>query len=636
MGKNNKASNGKAKDSMKVVASEVKKVEDIPVNPPVSIVTISQFKRSACLQILNDLISEQTYQNILEWVIVEGSKSDEDAQKNADFIKSLNTRVPVVYIPRTDPPAKLGELRNRGNTACKGDITVVMDDDDYYPAERIAHAVEKLSKTGAEIAGCSAMYIYDYFLESLYKFREFGPYHSTNNCMAWKKSYLEKNKHAPEKESGEEASFTLEFKNPMVQLDPAKTIVVSSHNENTYNKRELLIGGTHKINPNLHPVYEPLTRYIKDVYYSRYKNIFYSSYDSPYDIVYMTGGFSNPWDPKDTSLGGSEQAVVHLSTEWFQKGKKVAVYGQVPEGTYQGVDYIDWKKFPFNAQHNILILWRLFGLTSVATFPYKAKHIWHDTHDNLEGGLFPEIWHKSKARVQKVFFKSPYHRRVFEKSTNERLSDSKCIIIPNGIRLEQFLVNKDNVPRNPYRLCYCSCYTRGLANILIYMWPIIYKIEPRAELHVYYGMNGINDENFKKAMRELLSQPGVMDHGRQPMEMIIREKYMSSFHLYINESNREIDCISIRESLATGAIPLISNFGVFKDRDGIHFDIVDQSSYQNIGLQISQLFQKKAELDSYRSQIKSSHLLVSWSAIADQWLEKAVDDAPIKVLEMDD
>ena len=32
-------------------------------------------------------------------------------------------------------------------------------------------------------------------------------------------------------------------------------------------------------------------------------------------------------------------------------------------------------------------------------------------------------------------------------------------------------------------------------------------------------------------MKLLLAQPGVMDHDRQPMDMIIREKYLSTFHL---------------------------------------------------------------------------------------------------------
>jgi glycosyltransferase involved in cell wall biosynthesis len=587
--------------------------------PTVSLVTISQKKRFSCLEILRDLIQAQTYTNILEWVIVEGSKTEEDALSNENAIKTLESKVPIVYIPRTDG-AKLGELRNRGNNTCKGDITVVMDDDDYYPPQRVEHAVDKLSKTKAEIAGCSAMYIYDYFLEGLYKFNEFGPNHSTNNCMAWKKEYLKKNKHDSDKDSAEESSFTFNFKEPMVQLDPEKTIVVSSHDGNTYNKREILIGGTHKVNQTVAQIHLPGTKYIKEPYFSRYKAIFYKEYDSPYDITYFTGGFSGAWDPKDRKLGGSEQAVVHLSNEWVKQGKSVVVYGQIPESTVDGVVYKDWKTFPFEARHKVLILWRMFGLLCAAPFPIKADHIWHDTHDNLSGGIFPDVWMKSKKKVQKIFFKSEYHRSEFEKNTAEPLKDSMCVILPNGIRTESFLQNRDKVQRNPYRFCYCSCYTRGLANILQHMWPIIHQIEPRAELHVYYGMNGVRDENFKKGMQMLLSQPGVMDHGRQPMEYIVREKYLSSFHLYITETTGEIDCISIRESLATGAIPLISNFGVFKHRDGIHFDLVDQKSFATIAMQILELFKKQDLLEKLRQDFKKSPLLVSWSEIAKQWV----------------
>lgn len=586
----------------------------------VSIVTISQWKRFNCLEILRDLIKDQTYNNTIEWVIVEGSRTEEDASKNAEAIKGLESKVPIVYLP-FEPGLKLGALRNKGNEACKGDITVVMDDDDYYPPQRIEHAVEKLTGTKAQIAGCSAMYIYDYFLQRLYKFREFGPNHSTNNCMAWKRDYLKKNKHDPEKDFGEESSFTFAFKEPMVQLDAEKTIVVSSHDSNTYNKRELLVGGTHDINKTIYQVNQKVTELIKEPYFSKLKGIFYKETVSPYDIVYFTGGFSSPWDPKDGTLGGSEQAIVHLTTEWSKKGKKVAVYGQVPEMTYKGVEYIDWKKFPFQAKHKVVIVWRLFGLLCAGPFPIQAEHLWHDTHDNLKEGLFPSLWSKYGKIFEKIFFKSLYHRSEFEKYSGEKLKDSRCVVIPNGLRVEQFQENRDGVQRNPYRFCYCSCYTRGLAQILQVVWPIVYKIEPRAELHVYYGMNAVKDEKFKNGMLGLLSQPGVMDHGRQSMDIIIREKYMSNFHLYISETTAEIDCISIRESLITGAIPLLSNFGLFKDRAGIHFDITDQKSYQMIGLQLAQLLQKQDTLQAYREELKKSPLIVDWARIAQAWLD---------------
>lgn len=589
--------------------------------PSVSIVTITQLKRFNCLQIARDLIKEQTYKNIIEWVIVEGSKSKDDAKLNGENIRQLlensGLTFPIVYVEWSD--VKLGELRNRGNKTCKGDITVVFDDDDYYFPDRVEHAVDKLIHSPAKIAGCSAVMIYDYFLDRLYKFKPFGPNHTTNNCMAWKKEYLQYNSHDSSKEMSEEASFTKQFTEPMVQLEAEHTIIVSSHDGNTFNKRELLIGGTHNINPTLSEV-PNINKYIKESYYNRYKEIFVKSKKSEYDIEYFAGGFSIKWDPRDMSLGGSEQAIVNLVNNWVKMGKKVAVYGEVPEIKFNGVDYIDWKKFRYEDEHNVVILWRLYGLWCAAPFKFNAKYIWLDCHDNF-GGQFPDAWKQYGDKViNKIFFKSNFHKDEFEKNVGIKLSKDRYIIIPNGVRVEGFLENKDKIVKEPYRFCYCSCYRRGIIEIVKYMWPIIYQLEPRAELHVYYGMDNIKDEQSKAILKEVLSQPGVMDHGRQPMEIIAREKHRSSFQLYVTNTPIEIDCISIRESLATGCIPLLSNFGVFKDREGIHFDLndTDPKCYQNIALKIVQLI-KQDKLNGYREQIKKSPLLINWEQIAIKW-----------------
>ena len=135
-------------------------------------------------------------------------------------------------------------------------------------------------------------------------------------------------------------------------------------------------------------------------------------------------------------------------------------------------------------------------------------------------------------------------------------------------------------------------------------------------------MDNINDDKMKQMLRQFLSQPGVMDHGRQPMEIIIREKYMSSFHLYVTNTPIEIDCISIRESLATGAIPLISNYGVFKDREGVHFDLKDNDMkcYQMLAIKICELMRQGSQLNVFRDQMKKSKLLINWSDTAQEWI----------------
>jgi glycosyltransferase involved in cell wall biosynthesis len=592
--------------------------------PTVSIITITQLKRFNCLEIARDLIKDQTYKNIIEWVIVEGSKTQEDAKLNSHNIKQLiensGLDFQIVYVEWAN--GKLGELRNRGNKSCKGDITVVFDDDDYYFSDRIEHAVDKLTHSNAKIAGCSAVLIYDYFLNRLYKFKSFGPNHSTNNCMAWKKEYLINNSHDLSKEMAEEASFTNNFSEPMVQLEAEHSIIVSSHDGNTFNKRELLVGGTHKINPTLSEV-PNILKYINESYFNRYKQLFVKSEKSKYDIEYFAGGFSIKWDPRDMSLGGSEQAIVNLVNNWVKMGKKVAVYGEVPEINFNGVDYISWKKFRFEDEHNIVILWRLYGLWCAAPYSFKSSQIWLDCHDNF-GGQFPEAWQNYGEKVvNKIFFKSNFHKDEFEKCCNTKITSDKYVIIPNGIRVEGFLENKEKIQREPFRFCYCSCYRRGIIEIVKYMWPIIYQLEPRAELHIYYGMENIKDEQSVNVLKDVLSQPGVMDHGRQPMEIIAREKHRSSFQLYVTNTPIEIDCISIRESLATGCIPLLSNFGVFKDREGIHFDLnpTDSKSYQNIALKIIQLMKQPELLHGYREKIKKSPLLINWEQVAKQWID---------------
>lgn len=212
----------------------------------VSLLTITQWARTKCLKNLVAFINKQTYTGIVEWVIVEGSKTEKEAEQNKEFIlnvnemniNEININVPINYIPYA-AGAKLSDLRNRGNAACKGNIIVCMDDDDYYPPKRVESAVINLQHSTKQIAGCSYAYMYHYPLDKLYKFKSFGKNHSTNNCLAYKKEYLLTHRHLPGLDCGEEMSFTNGFTEPMLQLDSEDCIVISSHRANTFDKTPL-------------------------------------------------------------------------------------------------------------------------------------------------------------------------------------------------------------------------------------------------------------------------------------------------------------------------------------------------------------------------------------------------------------
>ena len=195
----------------------------------------------------------------------------------------------IVYLNYSNQ--KLSDLRNMGNNKCKGDIIVCMDDDDYYPPERVQHAVETLEKSDCLIAGCTDIYMYEYFLERLYKFKGFHSYHSTNNVMAFKREYLQKHRHASGLDRAEESSFTNHFTAPMVQLDAKKSIIVSSHNYNTFSKREMCISSSLGTHPILDDFGGGIIHYIPSNIFNKirnnFKNISYSSetLDRQYSLV---------------------------------------------------------------------------------------------------------------------------------------------------------------------------------------------------------------------------------------------------------------------------------------------------------------------------------------------------------------
>jgi hypothetical protein len=344
-----------------------------------------------------------------------------------------------------------------------------------------------------------------------------------------------------------------------------------------------------------------------------------------YDIIYFTGGFCKKWDPCDKGLGGSEQAVVHLSTEWVKLGKSVCVYGNFDkEVKYNNIFFRRWQNFDYNKEYNVVIIWRLYGFISSAPIGIKCKHLYLDLHDNMKfNSQFKKLWNKYESfskQIEYVFFKSEFHKNEF--CNNIKYVPHK--IIMNGIRDDIFGKNVENVVREKYRFCYCSAYTRGLLDILNSIWPHIYKAQPRAELHIYYGIPDklLENEKYMTALNKLLAQPGVMDHGRQSAELIAIEKYRSNFHLYLSNSDEEIDCISIRESCLTGCIPIISNYGVFRDRVGIHmnYDPKNKDLVNHCIKQILDIINKDEMCNKIRSTISKTKMVTTWNEVAKEWL----------------
>jgi glycosyltransferase involved in cell wall biosynthesis len=189
-------------------------------------------------QFLPNLIHQfnyQTYpQEYMELIIL-----DDSPESNADIIPS-QANIKYTHLKEK---LILGKKRNLINSMATGDIIVCFDDDDFYSQERVAHAVIKLQSSKCQIAGSSIIHIYYPKLNKIFQFGPYAPYHGTNGTMAYTKKYLKTHSYLDDKTQAEEAHFTNNFSEPMVQLDPHKVMLCIAHNKNTVEKDQFLNQG---------------------------------------------------------------------------------------------------------------------------------------------------------------------------------------------------------------------------------------------------------------------------------------------------------------------------------------------------------------------------------------------------------
>jgi flagellar motility protein MotE (MotC chaperone) len=175
----------------------------------------------------------------MEWIIIDDG---------TDPIEDLIASHPRVKYFKYDTKMTLGKKRNLLHEKSRGEILVYMDDDDYYPPERVSHAVHMLvTHPEALCAGSSEIYIYFKHINQMKKFGPYGPNHATAGTFAFKRKLLKQHKYNDEACLAEERAFLKDYTVPFVQLNPMKVILVFSHEHNTFDKRKLLVNANPQV-----------------------------------------------------------------------------------------------------------------------------------------------------------------------------------------------------------------------------------------------------------------------------------------------------------------------------------------------------------------------------------------------------
>ena len=202
--------------------------------PFVSVCTPT-FNRRPFIPIMFQCFLNQNYpKDRMEWIIV-----DDGTDSIADLVSASG--ISQIRYFREEKKMALGEKRNYMHSKVKGTIIVYMDDDDYYPPERVSHAVDTLdANRDALCVGASEIYIYFKHIQQMWQSGPYGPNHATAGTFAFRTELLKTSRYEDRAALAEEKLFLKNYTVPFAQLDPLKTILVFSHEHNTFDKRKLL------------------------------------------------------------------------------------------------------------------------------------------------------------------------------------------------------------------------------------------------------------------------------------------------------------------------------------------------------------------------------------------------------------
>ena len=244
-------------------------LDDLPF---VSVCTPT-FNRRPFIPFLICCFEQQTYpKSKIEWIIIDDG---------TDPIGDLVSHIPQVKYFFYEQKMELGKKRNLMHSKCCGDYVVYMDDDDYYPPERISHGVKMLmDHSDYLIAGSSEMHIYFGSKKRIYQCGPYGKNHATAATFVFKRELLDTTSYDENNAIAEESFFLKKYSIPMLQLETRKTILVFSHKNNSFDKNYLIENAeTTRTRPSPYSLDDFITDSVLDQFYVHDMNQILTHYD---------------------------------------------------------------------------------------------------------------------------------------------------------------------------------------------------------------------------------------------------------------------------------------------------------------------------------------------------------------------
>ncbi len=235
-------------------------------------VLMPTYNRRKFIPTIIEIYKNQTYnKNRMEWIIL-----DDGTDKVQDLFEIASKTIPNIKYIYEPIKLNIGAKRNKLIKEATGDIIVWMDDDDYYPNNRISLVVSTLANNKSiNIVGSSQLYLYYTDTKKIYTVGPFSAYHGTNGTIGIRTAFAKKRTYDESVTFAEEAKYFDNFTIPLKQLDPIKTMLVICHNANTYDKK--ILRGDYQDKYQKNPTFKETSLKLRDFVKEAKLREFYNS-----------------------------------------------------------------------------------------------------------------------------------------------------------------------------------------------------------------------------------------------------------------------------------------------------------------------------------------------------------------------
>jgi len=306
--------------------------------------------------------------------------------------------------------------------------------------------------------------------------------------------------------------------------------------------------------------------------------------------------------------GGSE--LSDLATGLRSKDWEVTVFSNERTSIIQGISYHDLGEYVPNDIYSCVIMWG--GTELIDNYQYRpnTKCLLY-VLENEEKDCSMVV----KSSVDKIIVKSAFHRSMYN-----CLPWTKFEVIKSGIPVGLFTnFENRNLPRERYRV-FVSEYSLALLAFVKDSWLRIVSTYPGAELHVW-ETPGDQKSKVLAGLTGMAKGRGIVMHGRGSLEELVRERFRSSVHLYLEDYD-QISCDTLRLSALAGCIPIMPRRGVYTELGGVNVNgnVNNPDTLLEYAKAVSAVFKDDIYSSGLRKRLQTDSTLLGWNVTAERWL----------------